>query len=446
FQISNAVIEPLIRPSEDGTKLQPGLASSWRFNSDNTVLTIRLNRKATFSDGTPVTTEDVAFSVETWKSGESYGSTYGVIDHTTIVDSRTIELHLVYPDAALSAYLSWAAAGVMPDEFGGRSAQEYYQDPIGAGAFTVESWSPNGLVELEKSPHYYRPGRPHVDEIVSSFAADPNSVSLQIRAGQIDLADEVLPVAAISLADDQVKAEPVHLTPVLLMNTKDDALSDVAVRRAIAYGIDYDAIVASALKGYGVPPTGPLPPNSANWAPPSEPYFAHDPDQAESLLSSASNPPDTVALTYPNDPSSALMAQVIQQNLDDIGIDVELQAADSATEFANLSSGNYQLGIFSTNAISPDVSDPAWYVAATKTMFTGYPTGSAVKALAAYAAAETSQERKAEVVKLQDIWADDVPYVALAHTSALEAQGSGVHGVHVTPWGSYYFDSVWKSS
>lgn len=446
FQISNAVIEPLIRAGRDGTTLEPGLAKSWTYNDDNTVLRIRLNPEAEFSDGEPVTAEDVAFSVEQWKAGENYGSTFATIDHTEVLDETTIDLHLVAPDTTLPAYLSWSSAGVMPADFGGRTAEEYYQDPIGAGAFTVESWSANGKVELERNPGYYRPGRPYVDEIVSTFAVDPNSTSLQIRAGQIDLADEMLPVAAISLTEDQVDREPEHLTPVLLMNTKDDALTDVRVRRAIGYAIDYDAIVTAALKDYGVAPKGPLPTNSAHWAPPSVPYYAYDPVRAEELIESAGGVPSTLRLTYPNDPSSSLMAQVIEQNLDDVGIDVELRAADSASAFGSMSSGDYQLGIFSNNAISPDVSDPAWYIAATKTMFTGMPAGEAIKHLYAYSAATTGKAKRAQITALQDLWTTQAPFVALAHTSALEGHSDDVGGVHVTPWGAYYFDSVWKSS
>ncbi|WP_433830096.1 ABC transporter substrate-binding protein [Actinoplanes sp. CA-015351] len=442
YQISQAVIEPLIRTTEDGTGLEPGLAESWEYSKGDTVLTVKLDADAKFSDGKPVTAADVAFSVKTWQAGANYGATYASIASTKVVDDKTIELTLAAPDTALAGFLSWATAGVVPEDFGGRTAAEYWQKPVGAGAFTVSEWSANGQVVLTKNPDYYRDGGPYLDKIVSTYASDPNSITLQMRSGQLDMADEIMPVTAATLPKDQVKAQPQHLTPVLLMNTKDPALADAATRQAIAYAIDYAAISQSALKGYGVAPTGALPTNSLNWAAPSQPYFTLDTAKSQELLK---NEKKTLSLVYPNDPSSTLMAQIIQQNLAAVGITVELQSADSATAFAAESSGEYQLGIFSYNAISPDVADPAWYVAGTSTMFTGLPADDAIAALTDYAATTDTAKKKAAVTKLQDIWFEQAPFVALAHTSALEGQRDVVHDAHVTPWGTYYFDTVWKN-
>lgn len=445
FQISQAVIEPLIRPNEDGTALAPGLADSWTFNKDFTVLTIALNPRATFSDGEPVTPADVAFSVKTWQSGANYGATFAAIKKVKTIDEHTVAFQLDYPDTALPAFLSWANAGIVPEDFGGRSAADYWQKPIGAGAFTVEKWSTNGEVVLKRSPHYYRDGLPYLDEVVSNFAADPNSVTLQVQSGQVDTADEIGPVTAATLPSEDVHASPQHLTPVLLMNTTDAALSDVKVRQAIGYAVDYAAISATALKGYGVVPTGALPTNSENWAAPTQPYFTHDLDKAKQLLPEAGDAPTTLQLVYPNDASSTLMAQIIQQDLEQAGITVTLQAADSATAFAAQSAGKYQLGIFAYNAISPDVSDPAWYAVATQTMFTGQDPARATDLLNAYSATSDVAEKKTEITALQDLWFEQAPFLALAHTSALTAVRPVVHGADVTLWGTYYLDSVWKS-
>ncbi|HWU20499.1 MAG TPA: ABC transporter substrate-binding protein, partial [Nocardioides sp.] len=154
--------------------------------------------------------------------------------------------------------------------------------------------------------------------------------------------------------------------------------------------------------------------------------------------------PDHLSLIYPNDASSSVMALVIQDDLKQIGITVDLKQSDSATEFGAMSSGQYQLAIFSNNAISPDASDPAWYIAATNTMFTGFPTDKAFSILVAYGAATTPAAKRAQITRLQDLWTSQVPYIALANTPALEGVGAKVHGEHVAPWGVYYFDTIWK--
>ncbi|MCD0449716.1 ABC transporter substrate-binding protein [Actinocorallia sp. API 0066] len=443
FQISDAVLEPLIRAGADGKTLEPGLAASWSYNAGNTVLTLKLQPDAVFSDGTPVTAEDVVFSAETWKSGSNYGATYAVIAKAKAVDEHTVEFRLAYPDTALPAFLSWSSAGVVPDDFGGKPAKEFWQKPVGAGAFTVEKWSANGEVVLKKNPRYWRDGLPHLDQVVSTFAADPNTIGLRLRSGQADMADEIWAVTASTLPKEYVKSQPEHLTPVLLMNTEDPALADPKVRQAIGYALDYSALVTSAYKGFGTVPSGALPTNSKNWAAPSKPYFAHDPAKAKSLLGTAG--PAKLTLHYANDPSSGLVAQIVQRNLGAVGVTVELQSGDASSTFATVSGGDYQLGMFSYNAISPDVSDPAWYVAGTRSMFTGLNPDPLVAALGDYAGTDDVKAKAAAVTRVQDILFEQAPFLALAHVSALEGQRTVVKGAEITPWGTYYLDTVWKS-
>lgn len=440
FQLSLAVIEPLIRVAPDGESLEPGLAASWEYDESGTALTITL-ADATFSDGSPVTADDVAFSVESWKSGANYGATYSVIDSTEVVDPQTIVFHLAYPDVTVPAYLSWSSAGIVPADFGGRDAEEFWQEPIGAGAFTVASWSANGDVVLEANPGYYREGYPLVAEVVSTYAADANSASLQLQSGEADIVDRLDAVTAASLPAELVDPQGEHTTPVLLMNTSDPALADPAVRQAIGWAIDYQSIVDGAFKGYGVVPTGALPTNVPGWEPPSQAYFSHDPAAAEALLASA-DAPTSVTLTYGTDPSTSLIAQIIQDNLAAVGIEVSAEPTDSGSSFGAIAGGDYQLGLFSYNAISPEVADPAWYVAATSTMFTGLPSDDLVGLLSEYGATADEADQAASIVAVQDLLFDQAPFIALAHTQHLLAVRDGVSGVNPAPWGVYPFDTV----
>ncbi|MGH3449849.1 MAG: hypothetical protein ACRDQW_03805, partial [Haloechinothrix sp.] len=128
-----------------------------------------------------------------------------------------------------------------------------------------------------------------------------------------------------------------------------------------------------------------------------------------------------------------------------VGITVELQAADFARNYSTMTSGKYQLGIFAYNAISPDVSDPAVYVAVTQGMFTGYAGDDIFAALGDYWSTGDEKTKLAAVTKIQDQLFQDAPFVALAHTSQIEGRRDSVHGLKLTPWGTYDFASVWKS-
>lgn len=441
FQLSQAVLAPLILPGDDGMSLKPGIAESWEYNDDNTALTITIDPRATFSDGEPVTAADVAFSITTWQEGPNYGSTYASIASTDIVDDQTIVLQLSAPNTSLPAYLTWANAGVVPEDFGGRTADAFWQEPIGAGPFVAESWSSTGDVVLTPNEHYTLTDGPFVDEVVSRYASDSNSAALQLRSGDVDVVAEMQPVTAESLPADLVVEGPSHVTPVLLMNSA--VIPDASTRQAIGYAIDYEANVSTGLQGYGAVPEGALPPNSENWVATEGGYFSQDIARAQDLLGDADIPP--LELVYANDASLALTAQLVQADLAEIGIDVELQAMDSGSSFSAMSTGEYDLALFSYNAISPDVSDPAQYVAATGMMFTGGPTDELWALLADYEAAPSADDKQALVADVQQLLFDEAPFVALANRGALTGVAPEVNGLNVMPWGVFDFSTIWKA-
>ncbi len=442
FQLSQAVIETLTRPSEDGMSLAPGLAESWEFNDDNTALTLHLEPEAAFSDGTPVTAEDVVFSVEQWKAGPNYGAVYAVVDKAEASDEKTVVLHLAYPATTLPALLSWSSAGVVPKDFGGRKAADFWQSPIGAGPFVVEKWSANGEVVLKPNRHYHREGLPRVDEVVSNYAADPNSITLQLQSGQLDLADEITPVVASSLPKNMVVQAPEHITDNLIFNTKHAALKDPKVRQAIGYALDYQALSDTAFRGYGVPPVGALPTNSEYWAPPGKPYFTEDQAKAKELLGDTRVGP--LELIYVNDPSGSLVAQITQDSLAKIGIEVKLRGSDAGTMLGAMDEGDFDLAAFAYNAISPDASDPATFIATTNGMYSGVSTDRLFELLSKYDAVSGAEEKEALISKMQDNLFEDPPFIALVHRSALEGKGASVQGFSMTPWGNYDLATVWK--
>lgn len=444
FQLSQAVLEPLIRTNAEGTDLEPGIASEWTFNDDNTQLTIELNPEATFSDGEPVTADDVAFSIETWQEGPNYGAVYGGIEATEVIDEHTIRLDLGWPDTSLPAFLSWANAGVVPADFGGRSAEEFWQEPIGAGPFVVEEWASTGDVVLTKNTHYYKEGKPYLDKVVSTYAADSNSLSLQLKSKQVDVAEEISPVLARGLDQSLVLPVAEHNTPLLLMNTQDPALSDPAVRQAIAYALDYPAILKSVYSDYGSAPTGAIPTGLLNWAAPGSPYFSQDLDKAKELLE-GKEVPETLDFIYNSQGSAALLAQIVADNLAELGITVNLVPQDGGTRYTNMTNGDYQLTSFAYNAISPDVSDPVSYVTSTDGMFTGFSSDEVDEQVSVYQQTTDPEAKKAAIAKLQDIYLEQAPFVALGHLPSLGAAQKNVQDIQLTLWGTYALENIWKS-
>ncbi len=446
YQIDMAVMEPLLRSRPDGLGILPGLAESWSYDPQASTYTMRLANGARFSDGKPVTPADVAFSADVWKAGPNYGATYAGIKSVTAVDSRTFRFNLSAPDSALPDFLTWSVAGIVPKDFGGRSEADFWQHPVGAGAFRVTQWSAGGNIQLVRNPHYYRPGRPYLDAVANNFVSDPTQRSLQFRSGQVDVVEDVDPDLARLYSKTALLVAPPHFTNFLTFNTTRPPFSDVRARQAVAYAINYRAIADGVYKGYAEQPRGVLPPNVTNWAPPSKPYYRYDPSRAAGLVKASGLASHHVQLIFETNFSAfPLIGQIIEQNLRSVGVSLTLAPTDYGTFIANVSAAKFDIGMWATNAISPDVIDPTIFMDETHWLFSGYPEAPLTSMIQEYQTVTSAAAKRAVVTKIQDLAENEVPALGLGHFSNLYAVQPSVHGVTPTPWGFYHYDEVWKA-
>ena len=444
YQTTFAVLEPLVRFAPDGQSIEPGIAESWTYDPKGPSWIFTLRDGLTFSDGNPLTSEDVAFSEGVWASGPNFGAVYAGIKKVETPDERTVIFDLFDPDTTLPIILSWSASGIMPKDFGGRSRQDYFSDPIGAGAFTVTEWSPGGRIVLDRNDNYYLPDRPYLDQIVIDVITDANERASLFQSGQIDLSEYVSPQTAPQYGDSIV-ALPRSQIEHLSFNTTRPPLDDPDVRRAIAYAIDYEAIVGGPFGGYGTPPQGIVAPNLPHSVPPSLPPFSRDLEQARSLLAgSASSDLGTLEIVYDSGiPADHLVAQIIQSNLAEIGIDVELSGLETGAFLDRAFGLDADMVLWSYGAISPDAIDPIGWFLGTSWLFTGYETDTLLDQFFAYAATESDQEKEAIITQIQDEALENAQAVSLCEYQVLHAASAKVHGFASAPWGLYWWDPIW---
>ena len=264
YNMHQAVMEPLVRFAADGFNIEPGLAESWVYDPDALTLTFTLFEGAAFSNGDPVTAEDVAFSLSVWNEGLNFGGSWDSIAAVT-GEGREVVMELAFPDNTILPVLSGSISGIMPKDFGGMTAEEYYQNPIGAGPFTVEEWSIGGRTVLKKNPNYHREGRPYVDEVVLDVVTDVTEQQILFDAGDAHITMYLGPTVAQQYDPADVYVCAVHSLSHIGMNVLRPPFDDRNLRQAVAYAIDYDAVNAG-LGGYFGPPSGVLSPGILNWA------------------------------------------------------------------------------------------------------------------------------------------------------------------------------------
>lgn len=342
---------------DEGWEPQPYLAESWEESEDGLSVTFKLVQNATFHDGEPITSEDVAFSIETIKASHPFQSMFAPVEAVETPDPHTVVIRLSQPHPALLLALSPALAPILPKHvFGdGQDIRSHpaNSDPVGSGPFMLEEFTPGQAIVLKKNPNFFLEGKPRLDEIIIRIVQDPSALVIAVENGEVDMYPFL-----VASSDIRRLEEVEHLVvtsegyegigPInwLAFNTKSEKLSDVRVRQAIAYAIDRDFITKALHRGVSKPQRSPIIEGSPFFDE-TIPAYDTDLDKANALMEEAGFG-DGMALTVdylPNNPEQQNnVAEYLKSQLKKIGIDVTVRAApDFPTWAQRVSNHDFEL-------------------------------------------------------------------------------------------------------
>ena len=455
IRVMEQIMEPLFHSSADGSELEPWLASGYTISDDGLTYTIKLRTDVTFSDGTPMTAKDVKFSLdEDTKTGESgWGYINAAIDSVEATDDATVTIKLKYAWAPLIADLSLFANGIIPDGYGGKTSEQFYEAPVGTGPFVWDSWKQGQSLKLTANTKYWQKDKPYLSSVQWNVVPDANTRKLQVQGGQIDIDDtpDWSSLASLKSASG-VEAETFPSTQIdyVAFNQARAPFQDVHVRRAISYAIDRKAMVKAVLFGNGTEANSLLSPGT--------PYYDEnaggaslDVAKAKAELAQSSQPTGftTTLLISSGNPNQASVAQIMQSELKDIGITMEIKQLDpTANKQARLAS-DFDMAI---SAWTMDIPDPDQW-----TSFAVVPTGGAKSAFTSYdnpevidlnnrAQKETDSAKRQELyTELQQKTSEDAFLAYLYYSPYVYASTDKVQGFHVTPLGGYLLQDVSKT-
>ncbi|GAA0221039.1 ABC transporter substrate-binding protein [Cryptosporangium japonicum] len=248
-------------------KLIPALANALpTVSPDGKTVTATLRDGVTFSDGTPLTADDVVFtyrSVLDPKIDSTIRSDLDMLATVEAQDFSTVVFTLKY---AYAPFLQRLALGIVPAKaFAGQDVNKapFNRTPIGTGAYTVDSWTAGDRLVLTANPKYWG-GAPANDRVIIAFVEDDNVRAQRARAGEFDAA-ELAPKLAASFANvDGYRVEKVASADYrgVMLPFGDPVTGDVAIRRALNQAVDRAAMVQGVLGGSGEPAFSPVPPSS----------------------------------------------------------------------------------------------------------------------------------------------------------------------------------------
>lgn len=297
FTTSELVYSRLVKADpRDVTRILPDLAVEVPEPQNGTSYTFRL-REAKFHDGTPVTADDVKFSIERIldpKTKAAAGYLYaGLFKKIVVVDSRTIRFELVGPRSTFLPLLTLPWGSVLPRHALEGGAKKFNLSPIGSGPFKLDSYRSGQRAVFSRFDEYHAPGSILLDGITLELPVDPETAMLRIDRGELDaMLDDVPPGAYASVRNDPSRknrliSAVVDNVDYITLNAVDGSpiFRHEDARRGIAMAIDKERLVRQ-LQGRARAATGFWSPASQYW---DEDYkgIPHDPEQARQLIEKA---------------------------------------------------------------------------------------------------------------------------------------------------------------
>ena len=449
------IMEPLYTVSADGKSVKPWLAKSVTLSPDKKTYTFHLRPGVEFSNGKKMTSADVKFSIDqTTKTGsQGWGYLNSAIKDIKAPNPETVVIDTKYPWAPFLADIALFANGIVPNNYGGETAKEFYSHPIGTGPFMWGHWTHGQEIVLKRNPHYWQKGKPYLDQITFLTVTDTNTRQLQLQGGQeqIDQFPDWQTVNTLkSTPGITMTLFPSTRTDYTMMNERFAPLADVHVRRAISMAIDRNAIIKSVLFGHGIPANSFMPPQVPFYDPHS-PGLQYNLAQAKQEMAQSKFPKgfNVEMLVGAGVADEKSVAQIYQQELAKIGIKVTLKPVDPSIEFQDEQEFKYQLGL---SYWTMDIADPDELVtfavdpnAGAKSFYTDYNNPDVIKWTHQAEKTFSASGRQALYSKIQAQAAKDAFMVFMYYSPYRYAYTDKLHGFLVYPTGNFHMEDVWLS-
>lgn len=340
--ILEQIYDPLLAVSSDGLgDPEPRIAESYEVSEDGMTYTFHIRHGVLFHDGTPVTAEDVVFSLEMYQESEYQGSQVDGLDYAEATDEYTVVCHMSYP---YSPFLTGIGrVHIASKDYWEESPEKFSTDPVGSGPYQYAGRNKGSSITLEAFEDYYR-GEAEIQTVEFEVIPDQTTKSIAIQTGEVNFTSiESSSILALK-GSDRIDIEEVATSgfTYVCMNLEKEPFTDERVRQAVNYAIDRENLVNVCYDGEAEVNSNICSKSRFGYSDDQKQYD-YDPERAEELLAEAGieTPYDLgtmlVAEKYSN------IATVVQNDLKEVGLEVDIEVKEFNAYLDDLTQGNYTI-------------------------------------------------------------------------------------------------------
>jgi ABC-type transport system substrate-binding protein len=432
----------------------PGLAESWTTSADLLTWTFKLRKGIKFQDGTPFNADSVKYTFDRLRNPEIASprkSSLDMVKNVNVVDEYTVALTTAKPFAPLLAQLTSYNLAIMSPASATKWGKKYAQNPSGTGPYKLDSWAPGDQLVLTRNENYWGE-KPYLDRIVFKVLPEDSTRVMALLSGGIDVAAAVPPMLIKKLEqskDTKMLKQMGFRTVFLGMNNNIKPFNDVRVRKAVAHAVNLEAINNSVLSGIVTTGGGlesPVIPGAIQNLTP----YPYDPSRAKKLLAEAGYPNGFTTIFYTTTGRTLMdrqVAEAVQNQLKEVGIQAEIKAPDYGTYLALLDKGT-ETPMFLSGKGSPtgdlDFTMNLSLKSGGKMNHTQYRNPK-VDALIEEQQGIIDQMKRFQVLHtIQKIFYDDCACIPLYYENQIFATRANVFGVGVYAHEFIDFSKAWK--
>jgi len=424
-------------------KTTPWLASAYAWGKGNKTLTFTIRPGVKWQDGKPLTAADVVFTFQLLKKYPALdlNSTWSVLSSVAQKGSNQVVFTFKTPAVPYFYYVAGQTPIVAQHIWASIKDPVTYKDtkPIGTGGFEMSSCSPQ-VIKYTKNAGYWQKGLPKVDTVYYPAYTSNDPANLDLATGKAQWGSQFIPNIKsfyLSKSPDNHYWFPPIVNVAIFINLKDPILSNVAVRRAMAWAIDRARVSQIGEYGYQPPAnqTGIVTPTFASWVKPGlDKAIGYDPQKAISILKAAGfkmsgglfhtpsgKPLSFTMLNIGGYSDWVASAQIVAQEMKAVGIQITAENLSSTTYDSDVYNGRYQLAYDGNEAYGPSPyyelrnelysagSAPIGKTAASN--WERYSNPAIDKLIDQYAATTSLATQKSIVWKLEEAMVNDVPII-----------------------------------
>ncbi|MGI9273232.1 MAG: glutathione ABC transporter substrate-binding protein [Endozoicomonas sp.] len=341
--------------TDKNLEIVPGLAESWEQSDDRTIV-FKLREGVKFHNGEELKASDVKFTFDRMMASPTVAHIVGALESVEEVNDYTVKLKTKEPFGPLLYHLSHTASSILNEKAVTEAGERYGQNPVGTGPYQFVSWSVGDSITLKAFDEYYG-GKQDVPNVIFRNIAEGTNRAIALETGEVDISYDIEPIDKSTVINkSNLKLEEGESLSITYFgfNVQKAPFDNAKVRQAIAYAMNTTDIIDAVVMGGGLPTNSPISTRVFGHSPEAKKY-EQDYDKARQLMTEAGYENGFKTTLWVSDnPVRIQIAQVIQAQLREIGIDMSIDVVEWGTFLDGTSRGDHETFMMGWVAVTGD--------------------------------------------------------------------------------------------